>query len=118
VSDGDRARWCGRSACKLGMPAGKACRQSAYADPTTQMAEGGRATTAVAATAAELASMQPRGLETSETSARFAPAEKSPKRRKSEQQKMHVQPVAGAAGRATGAQDRFAIDEAQDAVEM
>ena len=63
VSDGDRARWCGGSACKLGMPAGKACGQSAYADPTTRIAEWGRAT-APAAAAAELAPMQQRGLET------------------------------------------------------
>jgi hypothetical protein len=114
VSDGDRARWCGRSACKLGMPSGKACKQSAYADPATRIAEGSRATAPPPA-AAELANMQQRGLETSETSARFAPAGKSSKRRNSEQQKMHVQPVVGAAERAAGAQDRCAVDEARPA---
>jgi hypothetical protein len=110
VSDGDRARWCGRSACKLGMPAGKACSQSAYADPTTRIAEGGGATAPPPA-AAELAPMQQRGLETSETSARFT----SSKRHKPEQQEVHVQPVVGAAGRAAGVQDRCAIDEARPA---
>jgi len=44
-------------------------------------------------------------------SALSGPAQKSAKRRKTEQQARHVQPVAGAAGRAAGAQDRCAHDQ-------
>jgi hypothetical protein len=44
-------------------------------------------------------------------SALSGPAQKSAKRRKTEQQARHVQPVAGAAGRAAAAQDRCAHDQ-------